>query len=179
MLLKNEEGTRNFSLASFYFQQLKNCVAKWHSKRKSIQAKNKHNNRGKTPWLCYLFHFNVPRALGAVKVRFRWKCANRKLGNLAIWSKVQQFIDTVLFLLFLQISESKYCFPVLFLIDLRTSSSRNKLKNDSVPKMLWTFTVWIDCSRDLKSFSKVVLNHCFSISRSEQLRKQNAIVLPK
>ena len=66
LLLKNEEGTRNFSLASFYFQPLKNCVAKWHSKRKSIQAKNKHNNRGKTPWLCYLFHFSVPRALGAV-----------------------------------------------------------------------------------------------------------------
>ena len=164
-------------LSSFYFQQLKNCVAKWHSKRKSIQAKNKHNNRGKTPWLCYLFHFNVPRALGAVKVRFRWKCANRKLGNLAIWSKVQQFIDTVLFWLFLQISESKYWFPVLFLIDLRTS--RNKLKKDSVPKMVWPFTVWINCSRDLKSFSKVVLNHCFSISRSEQFKKQNAIVLPK
>jgi uncharacterized membrane-anchored protein len=54
-------------LSSFYFQPLKNCVAKWHSKRKSIQAKNKHNNRGTTPWwLCYLFHFSVPRALGAV-----------------------------------------------------------------------------------------------------------------
>ena len=166
-------------LSSFYFQPLKNCVAKWHSKRKSIQAKNKHNNRGKTPWLCYLFHFSVPRALGAVLLwkYVRWKCANRKLGNLAIWSKVQQFIDTVLFWLFLQISESKYCFPVLFLIVLRTS--RNKLKKDSVPKMVWPFTVWINCSRDLKSFSKVVLNHCFSISRSEQFKKQNAIVLPK
>ena len=93
----------------------------------------------KRPGCATFFHFNVPRALGAVKVRFRWKCANRKLGNLAIWSKVQQFIDTVLFWLFLQISESKYCFPVLTL----------KLKKDSVPKMVWPFTVWINCSSDL------------------------------
>ena len=42
-------------------------------------------------------------------------------------------------------------------------------------KLIWTFTVWIDCSCDLKIFGKIypIAKTIFSHSRSKQFWKQN------
>ena len=59
------------------------------------------------------------------------------------------------------------------LLDLRNLQEQVK-KAFCYHKLFWTFTVWINCSSDLKCFSRS-LEQFFSHSRSKQFSKQNTI----
>ena len=44
-------------------------------------------------------------------------------------------------------------FYIIVIIYQIWETSRNKLKSILLPKLFWPFTVWINCSRDLKNFA--------------------------